>query len=208
MKEVIAIIRMNMMNQTKQALTEAGVRCVHRPRSHGRGKGIVDYPDPARRRGRVRGGHRQLGATGQALSQTDDHRRGPDDDCVETGGRDDHRRQPDGQARRRQDFRAAGQAMQSASARAKLEIKAICLTSPRRRQHGNCNRKQLVQWEPADVKEELLKKYPPKVARKRAKQILINEARRTPPRRSPPTSAPSRASSPSAAAPMPAARAW
>ena len=38
-------------------------------------------------------------------------------------------------------------------------------------------KKKLVQWEPADVKEELLKKYPPKVARKRAKQILINEAR-------------------------------
>jgi len=37
-------------------------------------------------------------------------------------------------------------------------------------------KKKLVQWDPTDVKEELLKKYPPKVARKRAKQILINEA--------------------------------
>ncbi len=37
-------------------------------------------------------------------------------------------------------------------------------------------KKKLVQWEPTDVKEELLKQYPPKVARKRAKQILINEA--------------------------------
>ena len=36
--------------------------------------------------------------------------------------------------------------------------------------------KKLVQWDPAEVKAELLKKYPPKVARKRAKQILINEA--------------------------------
>jgi nitrogenase molybdenum-iron protein alpha chain len=36
--------------------------------------------------------------------------------------------------------------------------------------------KKLVQWDPTDVKEELLKRYPPKVARKRAKQILINEA--------------------------------
>ena len=35
---------------------------------------------------------------------------------------------------------------------------------------------KLVQWEPTDLKEELLKKYPPKVARKRAKQIMINEA--------------------------------
>ncbi|MCF6290130.1 MAG: nitrogenase molybdenum-iron protein alpha chain [Desulfobacterales bacterium] len=36
--------------------------------------------------------------------------------------------------------------------------------------------KKLVQWDPAEVKAELLKKYPPKVARKRAKQIMINEA--------------------------------
>ncbi|WP_027723055.1 nitrogenase molybdenum-iron protein alpha chain [Maridesulfovibrio zosterae] len=36
--------------------------------------------------------------------------------------------------------------------------------------------KKVVQWDPADIKEELLKKYPPKVARKRAKQIMINEA--------------------------------
>ncbi|MDH3329897.1 MAG: nitrogenase component I subunit alpha, partial [Desulfobulbaceae bacterium] len=37
-------------------------------------------------------------------------------------------------------------------------------------------KKKLVQWEPADVKAAMLEKYPPKVARKRAKQILINEA--------------------------------
>lgn len=36
--------------------------------------------------------------------------------------------------------------------------------------------KKPVQWDPVEVKEELLRKYPPKVARKRAKQILINEA--------------------------------
>ena len=35
---------------------------------------------------------------------------------------------------------------------------------------------KLVQWDPTDIKAELLKKYPPKVARKRAKQIMINEA--------------------------------
>lgn len=35
---------------------------------------------------------------------------------------------------------------------------------------------KLVQWDPADIKEKLLSKYPPKVARKRAKQIMINEA--------------------------------
>lgn len=37
-------------------------------------------------------------------------------------------------------------------------------------------KQKLVQWEPTDIKAEMLKKYPPKVARKRAKQILINEA--------------------------------
>ncbi|ADU62040.1 MAG: nitrogenase component I subunit alpha [Pseudodesulfovibrio sp.] len=36
--------------------------------------------------------------------------------------------------------------------------------------------KKAVQFNPADIKEELLKKYPPKVARKRATQIMINEA--------------------------------
>jgi len=36
--------------------------------------------------------------------------------------------------------------------------------------------KKLVQLMPADIKEELLAKYPPKVARKRAQQIMINEA--------------------------------
>ncbi|MDH3347928.1 MAG: nitrogenase molybdenum-iron protein alpha chain [Desulfobulbaceae bacterium] len=37
-------------------------------------------------------------------------------------------------------------------------------------------KKKMVQWDPTDVKAELLAKYPPKVARKRAKQIMINEA--------------------------------
>ncbi len=36
--------------------------------------------------------------------------------------------------------------------------------------------KKLVQLDPTDIKAALLKKYPPKVARKRAKQIMINEA--------------------------------
>ncbi|MDC0335880.1 nitrogenase molybdenum-iron protein alpha chain [Pseudodesulfovibrio sp.] len=36
--------------------------------------------------------------------------------------------------------------------------------------------KKLVQLDPTDIKKEMLAKYPPKVARKRAKQIMINEA--------------------------------
>ncbi len=41
---------------------------------------------------------------------------------------------------------------------------------------ATASKKKLVQWEPSDIKAELIKKYPPKVARKRAKQIMINEA--------------------------------
>ena len=41
---------------------------------------------------------------------------------------------------------------------------------------ATATKKKLVQWDPADVKKELLAKYPAKVARKRAKQIMINEA--------------------------------
>ncbi len=42
MKEVIAIVRMNMMNQTKKALTEAGVAAFFAHEAFGRGKGLVD----------------------------------------------------------------------------------------------------------------------------------------------------------------------
>ncbi|MFH1021530.1 MAG: nitrogenase molybdenum-iron protein alpha chain [Pseudomonadota bacterium] len=41
---------------------------------------------------------------------------------------------------------------------------------------ATATKKKLVQWAPAEVKSALLEKYPPKVARKRAKQIMINEA--------------------------------
>jgi nitrogenase molybdenum-iron protein alpha chain len=36
--------------------------------------------------------------------------------------------------------------------------------------------KKLVNWTPTDIKADMLAKYPPKVARKRASQILVNEA--------------------------------
>ena len=42
MKEVIAIVRMNMMNRTKKALTEAGVDAFFACEAQGRGKGLVD----------------------------------------------------------------------------------------------------------------------------------------------------------------------
>jgi len=42
MKEVIAIVRINMMNQTKAALTEAGVDAFFAHEAQGRGKGFVN----------------------------------------------------------------------------------------------------------------------------------------------------------------------
>jgi len=42
MKEVIAIVRMNMMNQTKKALTAAGVDAFFAHEANGRGKGFVN----------------------------------------------------------------------------------------------------------------------------------------------------------------------
>src|SRR5208283_1496531 len=42
MKEVMAVIRMNKINQTKKALAEAGIPSVHARECLGRGKGLVD----------------------------------------------------------------------------------------------------------------------------------------------------------------------
>lgn len=43
MKEVLAVIRMNKMNQTKQALAEVGISAFHARPVFGRGKGNVDF---------------------------------------------------------------------------------------------------------------------------------------------------------------------
>ena len=42
MKEIMAIIRMNMINATKKALTEAGVSSITAREALGRGNGLVD----------------------------------------------------------------------------------------------------------------------------------------------------------------------
>jgi nitrogen regulatory protein PII 2 len=42
MKEVLAIVRMNKMNQTKRALSEAGITSITGRDALGRGKGLVD----------------------------------------------------------------------------------------------------------------------------------------------------------------------
>jgi nitrogen regulatory protein PII 2 len=43
MKEVMAIVRMNMMNKTKRALSAAGISSMTAKDVLGRGKGLVDY---------------------------------------------------------------------------------------------------------------------------------------------------------------------
>jgi nitrogen regulatory protein PII 2 len=42
MKEIMAIVRINMMNKTKKALTEAGISSITARDALGRGKGLVD----------------------------------------------------------------------------------------------------------------------------------------------------------------------
>ena len=42
MKEIMAIVRINMMNKTKKALAEAGISSVTAREALGRGKGLVD----------------------------------------------------------------------------------------------------------------------------------------------------------------------
>ncbi len=42
MKEVIAVVRMNMMNQTKKALTAAGIDAFFAHEAQGRGRGLVN----------------------------------------------------------------------------------------------------------------------------------------------------------------------
>jgi len=42
MKELFVIVRMNMMNQTKRALAEAGITSITAREALGRGKGLVD----------------------------------------------------------------------------------------------------------------------------------------------------------------------
>ena len=42
MKEVIAVVRINMMNQTKEAITEAGIDAFFAHEAQGRGKGFAN----------------------------------------------------------------------------------------------------------------------------------------------------------------------
>ncbi|MFP4071369.1 MAG: P-II family nitrogen regulator [Desulfovibrionales bacterium] len=42
MKEIMAVIRMNMMNRTKDALTKAGISAFFASEAQGRGKGLIN----------------------------------------------------------------------------------------------------------------------------------------------------------------------
>lgn len=44
MKEVLAVIRMNMMNKTKRALADAGISSMYAKDCLGRGKGTIEIP--------------------------------------------------------------------------------------------------------------------------------------------------------------------
>ncbi len=67
MKEVIAIVRMNMMNKTKRALTEAGISSVTARDALGRGKGIVDMDLLAGAEKGYEEAISQLGQTGRLI---------------------------------------------------------------------------------------------------------------------------------------------
>jgi len=43
MKEILAVVRMNKMNQTKRALSEAGISSITARDALGRGRGLVDF---------------------------------------------------------------------------------------------------------------------------------------------------------------------
>ena len=63
MKEVMAIIRMNKMNQTKRALADAGIASFTAHKVVGRGKGKVDYllAVPSTEVARIQEAHIMLG---------------------------------------------------------------------------------------------------------------------------------------------------
>lgn len=63
MKEIMAIIRMNMMNQTKKALAEAGIPSMTARDALGRGKGLIDM---ALLRGAEKGYEEAISQLGQS----------------------------------------------------------------------------------------------------------------------------------------------
>ena len=105
MKEVMAVIRMNKMNETKQALAEAGISSFTARDVVGRGKGKVDY---LLLKGAEEGYEEAIAQLGpsQADPQTDASSSWSRTSWCPDGA-DDHRGEPNRQLRRRQDLRHA-----------------------------------------------------------------------------------------------------
>jgi nitrogen regulatory protein PII 2 len=76
MKEIVAVVRMNMMNQTKKAITAAGVDAFFAHEAQGRAPGVRQSHTRGRSQQGLRGGRRPAGREGQALPQAHDHRGG------------------------------------------------------------------------------------------------------------------------------------
>ena len=103
MKEVMAIIRMNKMNQTKRALADAGIASFTARKVVGRGKGKVDYLLMKGAEAGCEEAIAQLGPGPKLIPK----RLLESSSCPTTWSRgraDDHRSEPDGQPRRRQGF--------------------------------------------------------------------------------------------------------
>ena len=107
MKEVMAIIRMNKINQTKKALAGAGISSMHARECLGRGKGLVDLDVLKGAEQGYEEAIAQLGNSQRLIPKTDDldHRAGQ---AGEKDRGDHHFGQSDGQGGRRQDIRPAG----------------------------------------------------------------------------------------------------
>ena len=172
MKEVMAIIRMNKMNQTKQALADAGVASFTARKVMGRGKGKVDYLLMKGAEAGCEEAIVQLGPGPKLIPKRLLNVVVPDD-LVPVGRADDHRGEPDGQPRRRQDLRHAGVGrLPRADRRARRR-------GPGRNAVRGAARNAMSTESTidaaAEVRQDLLKIYPPKVARKRSQQIVVNE---------------------------------
>ena len=209
MKEVMAIIRMNKMNQTKQALADAGVASFTARKVMGRGKGKVDYLLMKGAEAGCEEAIVQLGPGPKLIPKRLLNVVVPDD-LVTLGRADDHRGEPDGQPRRRQVFvmpvSDAFRVRTGEPGDAALD-ETVCQEEPSRR-HGAPSQKRSPSpaGSPAGAAQEISAQGGAQAGA--ADRGQRQGRRRRPSPRSWPTCAPRRASSRSAAAPTPAARAW
>ncbi len=107
MKEVMAIMRINMMNKTKKALAEAGISSITARDALGRGKGLVDLTLLEGAEKGYEEAVAQLGQSQRLIPKRVFFVVVPDR-LVHQDGEDHHRGEPHRQIRGRQDFRHAG----------------------------------------------------------------------------------------------------